>query len=163
MTRQPNLRRTRAAALHEFATTYMTQGDLAAAQAAAEQSRDIIAKLAAADPGNAGWQRDLSVSWNKLGDVRAAQGDLPGALQAYTAGQGSPPSWRRPTPATPVAARPLRQLGAVRVDPRGQDDALTRWRHGDEALLISEGLATNFPDSVAMQTTAGGPPRRRRA
>ena len=43
-----------------------------------------IAKLAAADPGNAQWQRDLSVSWIKLGDVRVAQGDLPGALQAFT-------------------------------------------------------------------------------
>ncbi len=38
-------------------------------------------KLAAADPGNAGWQRDLSVSLNKIGDVRQAQGDLAGALE----------------------------------------------------------------------------------
>jgi hypothetical protein len=26
--------------------------------------------------GNAGWQRDLSVSFNKVGDVQVAQGDL---------------------------------------------------------------------------------------
>ena len=45
----------------------------------------------------------LSVSWNRLGDVRWAQGELPGALQAYTSSAGrhhatsSPP----PTPATP--------------------------------------------------------------
>jgi hypothetical protein len=39
--------------------------------------------LAAADSSNAGWQRDLSVSWEKLGDVRRAQGDRAGAAQAY--------------------------------------------------------------------------------
>ena len=39
--------------------------------------------LAQADPSNAGWQRDLSVSHNKIGDVLLAQGDLAGALAAY--------------------------------------------------------------------------------
>ena len=34
---------------------------------------------------NSGWQRDLSVSWNKLGSVRVAQGDLVGALAAFGA------------------------------------------------------------------------------
>src|SRR4051812_38236837 len=28
-------------------------------------------------------QRDLSISWERVGDVRRAQGDLAGALQAY--------------------------------------------------------------------------------
>jgi hypothetical protein len=30
------------------------------------------------DPGNAGWQRDLSVAYNQVGDVLKAQGDLAG-------------------------------------------------------------------------------------
>ncbi len=30
-----------------------------------------------------GWQRDLSVSFNKVGDVQVAQGDLAGALKSY--------------------------------------------------------------------------------
>ena len=38
-----------------------------------------------ADPGNAGWQRDLSVSHNKVGDLAVAAGDLPAARDAYTA------------------------------------------------------------------------------
>jgi hypothetical protein len=42
-------------------------------------------RLAASDPGNAGWQRDLSVSHNKLGDVQSAQGDLTAALASYRA------------------------------------------------------------------------------
>ena len=35
------------------------------------------------DPGNAGWQRDLSVSYDNVGDVQSAQGDLAGALKSY--------------------------------------------------------------------------------
>jgi hypothetical protein len=33
------------------------------------------------DPGNAVWQRDLSLSYSNVGDVQRAQGDLPGALK----------------------------------------------------------------------------------
>ncbi|HEY0417965.1 MAG TPA: hypothetical protein VGC80_00450, partial [Acetobacteraceae bacterium] len=40
-------------------------------------------RLAKADPGNAGWQRDLSVSYNKIGDVLVAQGNLPEALRSF--------------------------------------------------------------------------------
>jgi hypothetical protein len=40
-----------------------------------------------ADPGNAGWQRDLSaVSRGKVGDALVVQGDLRGALAIYRAG-----------------------------------------------------------------------------
>jgi hypothetical protein len=40
-------------------------------------------RLATSDAGNAGWQRDLSVSYNKVGNVQVAQGDLAGALKSY--------------------------------------------------------------------------------
>src|SRR3954467_882144 len=43
----------------------------------------IAERLARADPANAGWQRNLSVSYNKIGDVLVAQGNLPEALKAY--------------------------------------------------------------------------------
>ena len=49
----------------------------------------ISERLAKADPGNAGWQRDLSVSYNKIGDVQVAQGDLPAALKATATGSRS--------------------------------------------------------------------------
>jgi len=38
----------------------------------------IAEALAARDPANTEWQRDLSVSHNKIGDVLLAQGDGPG-------------------------------------------------------------------------------------
>ena len=43
-------------------------------------------RLAKADPGNAGWQRDLSVSYDKVGDVLVAQGNLAEALKSYRDG-----------------------------------------------------------------------------
>jgi len=45
-------------------------------------AREAATGLAARDPANTGWQRDLSVSHEKIGDVLAAQGDGAGALQA---------------------------------------------------------------------------------
>ena len=46
------------------------QGGLQGALQAYTESKNIADELAAADPGNAQWQRDLAVSWNKLGDMR---------------------------------------------------------------------------------------------
>jgi tetratricopeptide (TPR) repeat protein len=45
-----------------------------------------LSRLAKSDPGNAGWQRDLSVSYQRIGDVQVAQGNLPAALASYQAG-----------------------------------------------------------------------------
>jgi len=48
--------------------------------------RDSLAireKLTNQDSGNADWQRDLSVSYNRVGGVLNAQGDLAGALKSY--------------------------------------------------------------------------------
>jgi hypothetical protein len=46
-------------------------------------SLPIAEKLSKQDPSNADWQRDLSVSYEKVGDVLSAQGDLVGALKSY--------------------------------------------------------------------------------
>ena len=46
---------------------------------------EIRERLAATDPKNADWQRDLSVSQERIGDVQKVQGDLPGALASYRA------------------------------------------------------------------------------
>ena len=47
----------------------------------------IADRLAKADPENAGWQRDLSVSRDNIGDVLRAQGNLAAALDSYQASQ----------------------------------------------------------------------------
>ena len=46
---------------------------------------NIAEKLAGADPGNAGWQRDLIVSSVKLAEISAANGGLPKAAEHYHA------------------------------------------------------------------------------
>jgi tetratricopeptide (TPR) repeat protein len=59
------------------------QGGLSGALAAYRESLAVMRRLADADPSNALWQCDLSVSHNKVGDVLRAQGDLAEALAAY--------------------------------------------------------------------------------
>ncbi len=55
-------------------------------------------KLAAADPGNAGWQRDVSVSLDRIGVVRLAAGDGRGrwrpTRRVSRSGASSPPPIR---------------------------------------------------------------------
>ena len=46
------------------------KGDLDGALEAYRDDLAIRQKLAAQDPGNAGWRRDLSVSFDKIGDVQ---------------------------------------------------------------------------------------------
>ena len=61
----------------------VAQGDLPAALASYQACLAISERLAKADPNNAGWQRDLSVSHDKIGDVLEAQGNLKAALETY--------------------------------------------------------------------------------
>src|SRR5204863_3091944 len=69
------------AALHAFFWFLVGQGDAASVhttQADARREYDEAQRLAlrliAGDPSNTAWQRDLSVSYNKLGDVAVALG-----------------------------------------------------------------------------------------
>jgi hypothetical protein len=43
----------------------------------------IVERLANSDPSNAGWQRDLSVSYQKVGEVEVEQGQYAQALDSY--------------------------------------------------------------------------------
>ena len=65
------------------ARAYISLGDLSKAL---ELMREAVAAgegLVARDPTNTEWQRDLSVSHNRIGDVLLGRGDLEGALQEY--------------------------------------------------------------------------------
>ena len=48
-----------------------------------EACRTALDRLAQSDPSNAGWQRDLTVSYIKIGDVVLARGNLGEALAAF--------------------------------------------------------------------------------
>jgi tetratricopeptide (TPR) repeat protein len=79
------------------------RGDLTAALAFYRDGLAIADRLAKSDPGDAGWQRDLSVSYNRVGDVQVGQGDLAGALKSATASP-SETGWRNPIPVTPAGS-----------------------------------------------------------
>jgi predicted negative regulator of RcsB-dependent stress response len=65
----------------------VAQGNLPEALKSFRDGLAIADRLAKADPGNASWQRDLSVSYERVGDVLVAQGNLPEALKSYQARQ----------------------------------------------------------------------------
>jgi tetratricopeptide (TPR) repeat protein len=59
------------------------QGDLPSASSSYKQHLEIAQKLAVRDLANTDWQRDLGISYERIGDVQRAQGDLPSALSSY--------------------------------------------------------------------------------
>jgi tetratricopeptide (TPR) repeat protein len=75
--------RERGTALVAQGNLFLAQGDLASALKSYRDSLDIADKLAKQDPSNARWQRDLSLSYEDVGDVLKAQGNLDGALKSY--------------------------------------------------------------------------------
>ena len=62
-----------------------THETLAAALSTYREAERQSRLLTLQEPENTQWQRDLSVSHNKLGDIARAQGALPAAAKAYTA------------------------------------------------------------------------------
>jgi hypothetical protein len=63
----------------------VTQGDLAGALKSYQSDFAIADRLVKSDLSNAEWQRDLSISNERLGDILLAQGNVPAALEQYRA------------------------------------------------------------------------------
>jgi hypothetical protein len=61
----------------------VAQGKIAEALASYQDSLAIKERLTKADPGNADWQRDLSVSYDRIGSVMVAQGKLAEGLKFH--------------------------------------------------------------------------------
>ena len=76
-------------ALHGYIRFLVNQGDAASVRTTQDdarrdydEARRLALHLTVLDPGNTEWQRDLSVSYEKLGDVAVAQGKLDEAARA---------------------------------------------------------------------------------
>ena len=65
----------------------VAQGNLPEALKSYRDGLAISDRLAKSDPGNAGWQRDLSVSYAKLANVFERSKDKPKALDALRRGR----------------------------------------------------------------------------
>ena len=98
----------------------VAQGNLPAALTSYQAGFAIIDRLAKSDPGNAGWQRDLSVSYREVGDVQMAQGDLPARWNLIGRVSPSRTALRSPIPAMPVGSATCRW--------RTSKSATCRWR-----------------------------------
>src|SRR5271163_3781178 len=73
-------------ACNKIGAVLVAQGNLPEALKSFRDGLAIRDRLAKSDPGNAGWQRDLSVSYDRVGDVLVAQGTLPEALKSFRDG-----------------------------------------------------------------------------
>ena len=121
-------------------------------QCLVEATRRALQRLAAADPSNAGWQRDLSVSQEKIGDVLLAQGDLAGALRAFreslavrerlAAADPSNAGWQRDLSVS------LTQMAQLH---ERQGDRAEALRHAEASFRIDERLASMDPTNVTWQ------------
>jgi tetratricopeptide (TPR) repeat protein len=120
------------------------RGDLNAALAAHGEARSAMERLAASDAGNADWQRDLSVSYDRVGDVLVKQGNLPDALKSYraslviaerlAASDAGDADWQRDLSVS------NNKIGDVLVSQGNLPDALKSYRAG---LVIRERLAAS--------------------
>jgi eukaryotic-like serine/threonine-protein kinase len=63
--------------------SYNNIGDVRRDEGDREKALAIAERLAAQDPGNAGWQRDLAISFERIGIVRSADGDHVAARDDY--------------------------------------------------------------------------------
>ena len=130
----------------------VAQGDLAGAMRRFTDSHTILERLAASDPANAAWQRDLVVSHNKLGDLAVAQGDLPGALRRFTDALRIAERLAASDPANAEWQRDLsvahNRLGDLAV---AQGDMPGAMRRFTDALRIAERLAASDPANAEWQ------------
>jgi tetratricopeptide (TPR) repeat protein len=117
-----------------------------------ERLRAVFEGLARVDPGNALWQRELSVSHEKIGDVLAQQGNLSAALDSYRASLAIRERLAHADPGNAVWQRDLsvshEKIGNM-LRPQGNlSAALDSYR---AALAILERLAQADPRNAHWQ------------
>jgi tetratricopeptide (TPR) repeat protein len=148
----PALKRSEGEALMETVDSRLTIGDTKGALAAAQQARQIFADLLAASPRSTDYQRELSVSYGKVGDVQVAQGDLPAALASYQAGLAIRDRLAKSDPHNAGWQRDLsvsyNKVGNVRVAQGHLPEALISYQ---AELTIADRLAKSDPHNAGWQ------------
>lgn len=79
----PDLRHGIAVAMRELATTSLIQGDVSTALEVAEHSRDVMLGLLAENKENRQWLRELSLSYNRIGEALSRTERRTDALKAF--------------------------------------------------------------------------------
>ncbi len=148
----PALLRMKAVASGVFSGAYEALGDTAQQRAMAEQSVAMFQRLGAREPGNTQHQRDLSVSFDRVGNVLVAQGRGEEALTAYRDSLAIRERLARADPANARWQRDLsisfEKVGDVLVAQGTGEEALTAYR---DSLAIRERLARADPANAGWQ------------
>ena len=105
-----------AAALSELSLAIRSQGDLAAADAPAEEALAISRRLATAAPNSVRAQGDLVSALRQCGDLRLAQQDTTGATAAFAEALGVARAMARSRPTAIFLARSINELMAKLAD-----------------------------------------------
>jgi len=130
----------------------VARGNLLDALTSYRDSLAIAEDLAKADPGRAGWQRDLSLSHEKVGDVLVAQGKLTDALKSYRESLAIRERLAEDDPSNAGWQRDLSlsydNVGDVLEAQGNLFDALKSYR---DSLAIAERLAKDDPGDVQRQ------------
>jgi tetratricopeptide (TPR) repeat protein len=128
------------------------RGNLAAALATYQDAEALADHLAKSSPDNAGWQRDLSASYDRVGNVHLAQGDLAGALKSYRHGLVIRERLARSDPGNADWQRDLSvsydQIGDVQV---AQGDLAGALKSYHDSLAIRERLAKSDAGNAGWQ------------
>ena len=149
------------AALIYIGDVLVAQGNLAEALKSFRDGLAIRDRLAQADPGNALWQRDLSVSYERIGDVLVAQGNLPEALTSFRDGLAIRDRLAKADPGNAGWQRDLSvsydRIGDVLVAQGNLPEALTSFRDGlaIETVWPRPTPATPFGSAICRCPTTG--------
>jgi tetratricopeptide (TPR) repeat protein len=127
-------------------------GNLVAATRIAETIDQYVHARASVDPDNATWRRDLSVHYERLGDLAIAAGDRPTAKQHFQAGLAIRQHLAATDPENTEWQRDLtvshNRLGALAIAAGDLPDAEQHLRAG---LAIRQRLAATAPDNTEWQ------------
>ena len=142
--------------LHLLGDTLDLLGDSSGALEKYHTAHDIRERLLAKDPDNAGWQRDLSVSYNRIGGILEVQGDLSAALIQFAKGLKICESLAAKDPEKPEWQSGLslsyNRIGAILQAQGDLSAALIQFGKG---LKIRENLVARDPDKPEWQSGLG--------
>ncbi len=141
-----------ARACSELGLTLYRSGRLEEAARAFRDGLVIVKKLAEGDPGNSGWQQDLSISYDGLGEVAVAQGRLEEAARTFGDGLAIAKKLAEGDPTNPEWQRNLLitydRLGSVAVAQGRLEEGARAFRNG---LAITKKLAACDPGNSEWQ------------
>jgi tetratricopeptide (TPR) repeat protein len=148
----PGLRRSRAEGLGEMVGTLLALGQTDQALDAGKRARDIFLELVKEQPASTDFQLELSISYDRIGDVLIVQGNLAEALGSYQAASTIRDHLAQSDPGNAVWQRGLsvsyEKIGDVQIRQGNLPEALKSYQ---AELAIADRLAKSDPGNAGLQ------------